>query len=227
MTELLKWLRENNVVAFFIVVLFAGAIFATIYIMKAFHRFNKIEKDCKKIPEMEAKINTGVNLSSSVEKKIDLQAEKFNVLSVNISSLVAFLTTKYTDLQSGLFQSFSPIQLTPIGLEVLSKSGGQDYIKQHLAELITEMEKQNFKSALDVQNYASTLIINLFNTDGFIHIRNYIFQNPIYKTGENSSVQINVPTINQVMGIHLRDMYFTKYPELKDVEDPQQNKSKP
>jgi hypothetical protein len=218
MTELLKWLRENNVAGFFILLLFIAAIFATIYIMKAIARFKKIEGACKNIPDMDNRINIGVGLSESIERKIDSQSEKFGVLATNITTLIAFLTTKHTDLQSGLFQSFSPIQLTDLGKELLNKSGGQEYIDQNSQNLISLMEKQNFKSALDVQNYANSLLINLFNTDEFVDIRNYIYQNPLFTSGKNS-VQVNWPNINQVMGIYLRDKYFEKHPELRDAED--------
>lgn len=222
MSELLKWLRDNNIVGFFLLLVFIGVVIATVYIMKWIHRFNKAEKACEKIPELENKVTHGVSLSVTIERKIDTQTERFNAISNNISALITFLTTKHTDLQSGLFQSFSPIQLTPIGIDVLEKSGGKNYLEKHISDLVSEMEMQQFKSALDVQNYATTLIINRFNTDDFIQIRNYIFQNPVYKMAVGGDISINSAVINQVMSIYLRDKYFEKYPALKDVDPPKQ-----
>lgn len=215
----MKWLRENNIVAFFLLLLFVGAIIATVYIMKLVQRFKKAEKSCEKIPDLENRVAHGVSLSQSIEKKIDLQAEKFAAMSNNIVSLITFLTTKHTDLQSGLFQSHSPIQLTPTGLDVLTKSGGKTYVEAHLGDLMKEMDQQSFKSALDVQNFATALIVSHFNSDDFITIRNYIFQNPVYRTEGMEDISIQPSTIHQIMGIFLRDRYFDKYPALKNVEE--------
>lgn len=218
MSELLKWLKENNVVGFFIVIIFIGAIIATVYIVKAIARFKKMEKACGDIPDMNDKIKFGVNLSNSIEKKIDAQTDKFNSLNTSINSLVAFLTTKHGDLQSAFFKSNSPIQLTEVGLDLLTKSGGKDYIDKNATVLVTLLENENFKSALDVQNKAMIVVFNEFSTDNFITIRNYIFQNPIYRFKEGNEISINQGSINQIMGIYLRDKYFEKHPELKDVE---------
>ncbi len=218
MTELLKWLRENNAVAFFLLLLLIGAIIATVYIMKAIARFKKVEKTCGDIPDMNNRINIGVGLSSSIEKKIDDQTDKFSLMANNITALITFLTTKHADLQSGLFKSFSPIQLTEGGLDLLTKSGAKDYLDKNSSVLVSSLEKEEFKSALDVHNKSMVLIFNEFNSDAFISIRNYIFQNPIYKFKEGNEVAINQGVINQIMGIYLRDKYFLKHPELKDVE---------
>lgn len=220
-----KWLFDNYPLVFFIISLMGGVIYVTIKVMKMLERFKKVEKTCdKKIPDLENKIDIGVNLSSIIEHKIDAQTEaahdlnlKLIGLSKNINTLVTFLTVKHTDLQSGLFQSFSPIQLTVDGIAVLNKSGGQNYVENHLTTLIQEMEKQDFKSALDVQNFATSLIIKEFDSDDFIHVRNYIFQNPVYRIKEKE-IPINSPTMNQLIGIYLRDKYFDKHPELKDKD---------
>lgn len=220
-----KWISEHYPVFFIFLMILIGSIAATIYIMTVIQRFVKVEKACEGLPDMKSEILTGVNLSKTIENKIDsqgdkfnIQSEKFNVLSQNITALIAFLTTKHADLQSGLFQSYSPIQLTEIGLDLLAKSGGKDYIETHISALLEDMEKQNFKSGLDVQNYANTIIFREFHNDGFIHIRNYMFQNPVFKPKDSAEIPVNNSNINQIMGIFLRDKYFEKHPELKDIE---------
>ena len=221
-----KWLSENYPLVFLVIVLIGLTIYITTVVNKLLTRFKKVEKTCdSKIPELQSKLEIGVNLSGVIENKIDNHFEttkelntKLLALSKNINVLVTFLTVKHTDLQSGLFQSFSPIQLTELGLEILNTSGGKSYIESHLDALLKEMENQEFKSALDVQSFATSLILKEFDSDDFIHIRNYIFQNPVYRPEGKSDIAINSPVMNQIIGIYLRDKYFEKHPELKDKD---------
>ncbi len=213
-----KWLSENSPFTFLCLLLMFISGYAVYHFLKIIGKVKSSEKTCEKIPQMEKDILIGVNLSKAIEDKIDTQTINVAALTQNINSLIAFLTTKHTDLQSGLFKSNSPIQLTEIGLDILDKCGGKKYINEHLDMLILEMEKQTFKSGLDIQNFATSIIIKEFNNDDFIHVRNYIYQNPIYKTEQGEEISVSAPVIYQVIGIMLRDKYFEIHPELKNKE---------
>lgn len=183
------------------------------------------ENDCKKIVDIEQKITAASALSTTLIGKMDTQtdkltvhAEKFTALSLNITTLIAFLTTKHKDLQTGLFKSHSPIQLTESGLDLLNNSGGKEYVENHISTILIDMESQAFKSGLDVQNYASIISIKNFNSDEFIKIRDYIYQHPVYKVSDGSELQVTSQIISQIIGIYIRDKYFDKHPELKDKD---------
>ena len=188
--EIGKWLWEHCPQ------LIVGAIVFWIAwkIKGLYHRFQKTEKECDKI-----------------ESKI---APTLLSLDKSIHALITFLTTKHTDLQIGLFQAQSPIQLTPIGTEILEAIGGKKYVDNNLPYLISEMEKETFKSGLDVEVFSQSLLVREINSDAFTPIKNYIFNNPIYKK-DAVVAQLNLGTVTHIIGIYLRDKYFDKHPALK------------
>jgi hypothetical protein len=189
------------------------------------HRFKNNEKSCEKIPHLEKEIATSVNLSQNIEKKIDNellvfareQKEKSASIDKNIHALITFLSTKHTDMQGGFFIAKSPIQLTDSGIEILKATGGDRYVEGNLQYLISEMEKETYKSALDVQTFARTLLIKEIDSDQFTSIKNYIFQHPTYKIKEEQ-IPIDIGIVTSIIAIYLRDKYFEKHPALRDVD---------
>lgn len=184
-----------------------GAVICTIFIIKAIDTWKKkihaSEEECKKI---EGQI---VPRLASIDK---------SVASIDKSThaLITFLTTKHPDMNIDLFKAHSPIQLTDLGSEILDKIGGKIYIDNNSEYLLNKLAKEPIKSALDVENYSRILLLQEYNTDAFTPIKNYIYQNPVYKNG-SAEVTLDTATISNVMGIYLRDKYFEKHPELKNA----------
>lgn len=220
MSELLKWLRENNVVAFFILLLFIAAIVATVYIMKAIARFKKVEKECDKISNLQDTAQINGTISNRIEKNIDEKLlPKIDSIVTSINGLVLFLNTKHKDFKSEVFVVKSPVELSPIGMKILEDFGGKSYIDLYTEKLIKIMEQVPLKSALDVQNQATSVIFTQVDSDEFVAIKNYIFNNPIYRVDGKDIANLDISTIAQIMGIYLRNKYFEKHPELRDAED--------
>ena len=105
------------------------------------------------------------------------------------------------------------MQLTDLGNEILNAIGGKKYIDDNAASLIQKLSKETIKSALDVENYAKVILIQEYNSDAFTAIKNYIYQNPVYKK-DALNVSLDVATISNIMGLYLRDKYFEIHPEL-------------
>ena len=150
-------------------------------------------------------------------------SEKFEVMSDSITkignnitkntftlkSVTTFLYT--TGAEQGLFENNSPTRLTGIGEKVLDKSGGKEYIDNNLTSLIQEMENEKPNTALDVQNFSSSLLFQKIEEESFNKIKNFIYNNPEYE-----KVHITMAVIINVMAIYLRDQYLLKYPNLLD-----------
>ncbi len=76
------------------------------------------------------------------------------------------------------------------------------------------MEEQEFKSALDAEDYAPLLIAGeVSRWDEFTEVKNYIYHNPQYK-----NVDLDLPVALRLIGLYLRDKYLEKYTKLKKVE---------
>lgn len=211
----LNWLKENCPLLLAAFILIAATVVVTRRISKLISRFSHVEMACKEIPE----IKSNVHLSSALEYKIDQQTVTVQSLTTSIAQLITFLSTKHSDLSSALFRANSPIQLTETGIEVLEKSGGKKYLEDHLPDLISKMENEAFKSGLDVQNFALSLIMREFSSDDFVTIRNYIFQNPNFTAADGQEIPLGATIVQQVISIMLRDKYFDKHPELKNTDE--------
>lgn len=142
-------------------------------------------------------------------KKITPLEKEVSKISKNLSALLTALFSKKVLEKSEIFISESPIKLTTLGEEILQIIGGKNYIDKNEKFLISEMRKVEFKSALDVENYSVQYLMNLYNTDEFTPIKDYIYLHPIYK-----KISLDLTTITRIMSIYLRDKYFEKYQEL-------------
>ena len=170
---------------------------------RLYGRLETVEKHCTKIEGIPAEFTTINN--------------KLTNISTSIEKLFVFLNQQHTNFPTDLFVARSPIQLTEFGDQVLLAFGGKDYIDTNLNSLIETMETADFKSALDVQNYAQSILFAQTQTNEFTHIKNFIFNNPKFAIG-NSHVELTLPLALNLMSIYLRNKYFDVYPKLKDVD---------
>ncbi len=174
-------------------------------IFRVYGRLEKVEEHCSKIE--------GINTDSASVK------DQLTKISNSIDKLFVFLNQQHQNFSVELFVSKSPIQLTEFGEKVLVGFGGKSYIDTNLDALVKEMEKEDFKSALDVQNFAQSILFSKTQSDQFTPIKNFIFNNPKYVIGE-SNIELTLPLVLNLMSIYLRNKYFDIYPALKDVEQP-------
>lgn len=169
-------------------------------VFRLYGRLEKVEETCNDI--------------GSIKKDI-------SKISADLGKLFVYLSSSSKDFPKDFFVSNSPIQLNTVGIELLEVTGGKKFIDDTLTDLIKTLHENNeFKSALDVQNAAVSLLYSFTDLDGFTPIKNYIFNNPVYKSGE-SEFTFTISIAINIMAIYLRDKYFELYPELKDVEQPE------
>jgi hypothetical protein len=95
-----------------------------------------------------------------------------------------------------------------LGKQILENYKGNTKIDNKAPEFIKTIEDRDFKSPLDIQEYAEKIIISQFNGNDFVDIKNEIYFNPTF---ENQPVNIRI--VAKVMGLYLRDKYFEKHPE--------------
>lgn len=142
-----------------------------------------------------------------IGRNVSLISTKLNRLGIRMTAIVTYLVMK-DSTASTLFNSESPLALNKLGLDLLDVSGGRTYIDNNLDLLINLVKKENPKSSLDVEQCSSAIILDVSNSDDFIAIKDFVYNNPEYK-----KIEITVALIASVLGIYLRDKYFEKYPE--------------
>src|SRR6218665_3210736 len=195
------------------VVLLLGAIvYATYFITKKIEEWkNKIKSIKTQGKDLAVKID-------AIDKKIGAIEEKMIDIIVAVNTISSYLGLKSKQkLPSDINIGLSPEELTPLGEEILNVSGGKKYVDENLASLIEELESKNPKSGLDVDSFSFWLLMRHAQLDGFIHIKNYIFQNPYYPNPKSPKepFSLDIEFICQVMAIYLRNKYCEKYPSLK------------
>jgi hypothetical protein len=217
-----KWLLEHYPMMFgALLLIFITYKFCKFY----FVRFRKVEEECDKISALQTTARLNGEVSARIERNLDDKLfPKIDSIVTSINGLLLFLNTKHKDFKSELFVVKSPVELSPIGNEILEVSGGKKYIDTNSKILIALMEKNSLKSALDVQNHAHLVLLNQFDSDQFTEIKNYLYNNPIYRKEGKDISALNITVISQIMAIYLRNKYFEIHPELRDIEDPHQSK---
>jgi len=183
---------------FFTTIIIVAVLFGYLgyKISRIYHRFEKTEKDCSTLNSNTTQI---FNQITGVDKK----------LTVIITYLVG------EGFNPAIFTSHSPIELNKLGYRILEDIGGKKYIDENSESLVKIIEGKGVKSGLDVQNYSNIILSEKLLEDGFVPIKNYIFQNPIYKVSEDKNINLDLGIATQIIGIYLRNKYFEKYPDLK------------
>jgi hypothetical protein len=200
------WVKSHFPFLTIVVCAMIATAYITHLVISLYHRYKKTESKCEDLHDVQV---------PNVTRKIDDSNIKLATIITQLAKITTYLTTKF-DVDHQLFQTNSPKELTKLGSEILKATGGDKFVDDNLTGLLGLMEKQDFKSGLDVENYCTVLLFEKINEDSFTPIKNYIFQNPEYKTEVDKKLQLDINVAIQVMSIYLRNKYFEKHPSLKE-----------
>ena len=210
-SELYSWIGKHYPLGIFVICIIAITAYVVTHFLRWTHRVEKVEDECKKIeghlkPQL-------VSINSSL-----------TTLNGSFNSLIVYLKSKDGDMDTSLFKSKSPIQLTELGQRLLITIGVKGFIDDNIERLIKEMDLKGIKTALDSQTFAPIVISEASNWDSFNHIKDYTFKNPYYKeknkNGQDIGVPLDLGTVTNVMGIYLRDKYLERNPHLNPEDIP-------
>jgi len=195
-----KWFQENypELVIFLIVA------WTTWRVSRIYGRLEKAEEKC-------------VMMDGTNNDIKDIKKDIGNIF-LDLRQLIMFLGSTIDKFPKEFFVSKSPIQLNEVGLDLLEKFGGKKFIDDNEADLVEMVnDHHQFKSNLDVQNGALSLLYTCTDRNDFIPIKNWIYNNPVYKIGANE-INFSLSLAMNIMGIYLRDKYFDKYGDLRDID---------
>jgi len=109
----------------------------------------------------------------------------------------------------GYVQTFSPVQLTVIGKDLLEKSGAKQIVDDKYSEWKGILTKNNPKTAYDVQERASEIIAEKENDPIMAPVKDYAYKNP-----KLNDKPLELGDIQRCMVVYLRDLYLKDYPEI-------------
>lgn len=159
------------------------------------------------------RFDTMDNTINSFGSEIKTIGQSVGKNTVVLKSVTTVLRLKFRDMD-GLFESNSPVSLSDIGEAALVESGGKEYIDNNLNALLLEMEEEDLETALDVQDFSTSLLILKTEDKEFNKIKTFVYNNPVYK-----GISISIVQIVKVMAIYLRDKYLEKHPNLLADEE--------
>jgi hypothetical protein len=143
-------------------------------------------------------------------RSIDGKLERLTLAVENINAHLASTSRKFRPVSLGR----SPLQLSPLGEAILKDTGGDRYIDDNLSALLSRIEEKKYKSPLDVQNYTYMLLVEKSRDDGFVPIKDFVFQNPRYRFN-NKTIDLDLDIVWQVMSLYLRNRFFEERTDLR------------
>ena len=181
-----------------------------------------------KYPELIAMVMVGISVwiiakfyfkrFIPMENKIKSHDKDIDKILESILNIEKYIIKKDITAIDGFLKKSSPYTITDAGKKLLAVSGGKKCIDDNITFFNNEIQKLNPKVALDVENYALSVLNKNTNNAFFNPIKNFIFNapNPYTIIDENgNAVQHDSLTMNVIlliMSIYLRDKYFEQYP---------------
>ena len=171
-------------------------------------RFADIAKRFAAIDKMFADVNTNI-------KDITRDVKD---LTKDVISIKSFLSTKYKEDIDLVSLKNSPTKLSDFGNQILEEINGNNFINDNKEWLISRLEEEKPRTALDVENSAFIVFVNFCNNEKFDGIKNFIYNSPEYNVKDNKGCDrkynLSLMDVCFILSIPLRDMYLESHPEI-------------
>ena len=187
------------------------AVVVTWQASSLYQRFKKVEEVSAKVPcDKHHESIQGIQSNMPILKDIKESVRKIE----------EYIIKNDPNSVDVLLRKCSPYKITNLGEIVLLNSGARECIDLNADYFIGLIEGMNPLVALDVEQYALSVLNDNLKHDYFNTIKNYIYTIPDPVkitddiTGESTDVSIKLENILLIMSIYLRDKYFEKHPEI-------------
>ena len=206
------------------------------YFEKIDKRFSDVDKRFADVDKRFADVNTNIkditrdvkDLTSDVKgltgKVKDLTSDvkgltgEVKDLTRDVISIKSFLSTKYKEDIDLVSLKNSPTKLSDFGNQILEEINGIEFINDNKECLISRLDEEKPRTALDVENSAFIVFVNFCNNEKFDGIKNFIYNSPEYNVKDNKGCdrKYNLSLIDVcfILSIPLRDMYLESHPEI-------------
>ena len=180
-------------------------------------RFSDIDKRFADIDKRFADINKRF---ADVNTNIKDITRDVKDLTKDVISIKSFLSTKYKEDIDLVSLKNSPTKLSDFGNQILEEINGIEFINDNKECLISRLDEEKPRTALDVENSAFIVFVNFCNNEKFDGIKNFIYNSPEYNVKDNKGCdrKYNLSLIDVcfILSIPLRDMYLESHPEIFD-----------
>lgn len=224
--DILKDISSSDAGSFSFVFFTLSLISWVIYKVTVFITVWKIKKEeMNKLNDKVVALDTNV---SRIEEKTkhancagnteDIKELKSDIKDINIE--VTDIRVAMARGAEGKFgRKKSPKVLTELGERIFAEIEGAEFLKANKDTLFAKLDKEQPKTALDVQMMSYWACISISKEDVFNKIKNYIYNCPELDM-ENSEGQIEkheltLSDVCSILSLPLRDMYLEVHPEIE------------
>ena len=113
----------------------------------------------------------------------------------------------------------SPKVLTELGEKIFADIDGAEFLRANKEALFARLDKEQLKTALDVQIMSYWVCISLSKEDVFNSIKSYIYNCPELDMenaeGRMEKHELTLSDVCSILSLPLRDMYLEAHPEIE------------
>ncbi len=115
-------------------------------------------------------------------------------------------------------EKLSPRKLNKNGLALYEDIQGEKFLTDNLTYFLSEIDKLHPKTALDVENFALSILRASSSEDIFIPLKSWVYNAPtrqiVDRAGELSPTEVSMDDIFFVLSLPLRDKYLEHNPSI-------------
>lgn len=222
MEPVTRFIEQNFGLSFLVGVIIVGAVVSgivwlTIWAVKLTYKHKDISKSIEDLP------------CSQHTSKIERHDEQFadsraavsrieGQLDLLVKTLVPKQKKRIERSAPAFSGKHSPRQLNQNGIELLKDSGADKVLEANMDFFIKKMEVIKPKTAYDVEDLASTVLLAESNDDIFIPLKSWVYNAPTRELkNDDGSVKmqdVELDDIIFVMSLPLRDKYLELHPDI-------------
>lgn len=201
----------------FVAAVISGIIWLTVWAVKLINRHKDLSA---RIDDLPCSHHTS-KIDRHDEQLADSRAAVSRIegqLDLLVKTLIPKQKKRIERAASDFSGKNSPRQLNANGKLLLQDSGADLFLKQHADFFVNKMESLAPKTAYDVEDLASTVLLAESNNDIFIPLKSWVYNAPTRvltnPDGSTSQKDIILDDIIFVMSLPLRDRYLELHPEI-------------
>ncbi len=222
MEPLTRFIEQNFGLSFLVGVIVVGAVISGVVWMTiwAVNLFNKHKDTAAKIETLPCAYHS-TKIEKHDEQFADSKAAVHRIegqLDLLIKTLVPKQKKRVQRAAPSFSGKHSPRQLNQNGVELLKDSGADKFLDANMNFFIKKMEVIAPKTAYDVEDLASTVLLAESNDDMFIPLKSWVYNAPtrqlVNEDGTTKMQDIELDDVIFVMSLPLRDKYIELHPEI-------------
>jgi len=179
---------------------------------------NKL-KECNLPKRVEVLENKTANAKCEAhDESIDKLKENIGKIFEVLASIKSILVYEHKEASEILNVKNSPSQLNEFGNLILKEINGLEFIDNNKDFLISKIDDDNHRTALDVENAAFMACVACSSREEFDYIKIFIYNSPTYdiknKEGQDKKHDLSLGDVCFALSIPLRDLYLSLHPEI-------------